>query len=452
MLRKGALLGLMACGASLRAWDDGTKMSHVAGRSHSHRLHVTDFGAVGDNRTDVTAAFEEAVAASAGLSGHTTILVAPGTYRLFPISLASRMTLHLAAGATLLGMPFGSSTAAWPLISALPRWSRGRGDTITVKGTGQSAKLPRNESKALLHGANLDDVSIRGEGRTSVIEMHGWDWSSRPGWSGSHPSLMRFVRSTNVRVLNVQLRNSPYWTCHFWECDRVHVSRVSIIAPLDSVNTDGWDPDSSSNVLIEESSYEGGDDCVSVKSGWDCFGIENGQPSTNITVRGLTCKGPRAGIAIGSEVSGGVHNVSVEHVHFVDTGCMVHLKTGHTRGGAVSNIRFSKLTAVGTLGDGIVINTGFRSNSRCPKGWMPPAMTRMSDIKFVHIDASNATITGYSFDFGAKHANPPEFYFSKMELRLEDVHLPRGRRGAWRCGVVTKLSTTHVTPKHACYE
>ena len=39
--------------------------------------------------------------------------------------------------------------------------------------------------------------------------------------------------------MDVQLLNSPYWNCHFWACDRVHVRGVRVVSPLDQVNTDG---------------------------------------------------------------------------------------------------------------------------------------------------------------------------------------------------------------------
>lgn len=53
---------------------------------------------------------------------------------------------------------------------------------------------------------------------------------------------------------------------------------------------------------------------MAIKSGKDCYGIDYGKPSVNITVRNLTCHGFSAGIAIGSELSGGVENVTIENV------------------------------------------------------------------------------------------------------------------------------------------
>ena len=69
--------------------------------------------------------------------------------------------------------------------------------------------------------------------------------------------LVEFMYSTRVRIYDVQLLDSPFWNTHIYDCDDVHVRGVSIEAPGDSPNTDGWDPDSSRNVVIEDSSYSG---------------------------------------------------------------------------------------------------------------------------------------------------------------------------------------------------
>jgi polygalacturonase len=86
-------------------------------------------------------------------------------------------------------------------------------------------------------------------------------------------------------------------------------------------------------LLIEDSTYRGGDDCVAIKSGWDCFGVAYDRSAANITVRNITCDGRYAGVAIGSEMSGGVDNVTVERVHFVRSNGAAHIKTGPSRGG-----------------------------------------------------------------------------------------------------------------------
>ena len=108
----------------------------------------------------------------------------------------------------------------------------------------------------------------------------------------------------------------------------MYVGCVSIDNPSSSPNTDGVDPDSSSDVLIEHAEISVGDDCIAVvssqrrsarvispiaaadadrchqqKSGWGCYGYRPGlaRPSRDIVVRDLRCSSPTAaGLCIGS--------------------------------------------------------------------------------------------------------------------------------------------------------
>lgn len=96
--------------------------------------------------------------------------------------------------------------------------------------------------------------------------------------------------------------------------------------------------DSSSNVCIEDSYISTGDDLIAVKSGWDQYGIAYGRRSSGITIRRVTGSSPFAGIAIGSEASGGVQNVLAEHINLYNTGVGIHIKTNIGRGGIIRNI------------------------------------------------------------------------------------------------------------------
>lgn len=59
-----------------------------------------------------------------------------------------------------------------------------------------------------------------------------------------------------------------------------------------------------------------GDDLISIKSGWDQYGISFGRPSSNIIIRRVTGETPTsAGLAFGSEMSGGIIDVHVKGFH-----------------------------------------------------------------------------------------------------------------------------------------
>jgi hypothetical protein len=86
---------------------------------------------------------------------------------------------------------------------------------------------------------------------------------------------------------------------------------------------------------------------ISIKSGWDQYGIAFGRPSSGITIRRITGSGPFAGFAIGSEASGGVENVLVEHLNLLSMGVGIHIKTNSGRGGFIRNITVSDVTLNG---------------------------------------------------------------------------------------------------------
>lgn len=104
-------------------------------------------------------------------------------------------------------------------------------------------------------------------------------------------------------------------------------------------------PDSSDHVCIEDCYITTGDDLIAIKSGWDEYGIAFGRPSTNIIIHRLVGKTQTsAGIAIGSEMSGGVSHVHAENIHFFSSYTGIRIKTSPGRGGYVRNVYISNMT------------------------------------------------------------------------------------------------------------
>ncbi|KAG0493859.1 hypothetical protein HPP92_004853 [Vanilla planifolia] len=236
------------------------------------------------------------------------------------------MTLYLAKGAVIKAT---QDTLNWPLVEPLPSYGRGR-------------ERPGGRYASFIQGYGLRDVIITGENGT--IDGQGGLWWNmwRQGSLGfTRPNLLEFMYSQDIRISNVIFKNSPFWNIHPVYCSNVVIRSVTVLAPRDSPNTDGIDPDSTSNVCIEDSFISTGDDLVAVKSGWDEYGIAYGRPSTGITIRRITGSSPFGGIAIGSETSGGVENVIVENVNIYNTGIGIHIKTNVGRGGYIRNVTIS---------------------------------------------------------------------------------------------------------------
>jgi polygalacturonase len=93
--------------------------------------------------------------------------------------------------------------------------------------------------------------------------------------------------STDIEISQLTLTNSLFWTVHPVYSRRVWAHSLRILHPTDgsAPNTDGIDPDSTSDVLIKNCYIRTGDDAIAIKSGWGEFGYEFNISSSNITIR-----------------------------------------------------------------------------------------------------------------------------------------------------------------------
>jgi len=88
-------------------------------------------------------------------------------------------------------------------------------------------------------------------------------------------------------------------------------------------------------VLIKDCNFNTGDDCIAIKSGRNADGRRIKMPSQNIVVQGCHMQDGHGGVAIGSEISGGVRNVFAEDCRMdsprLDTA--LRIKNNAMRGG-----------------------------------------------------------------------------------------------------------------------
>ncbi len=299
-------------------------------------LDIRFYGAVGDGVTVDTAAFAKACAAAAAAGGGT-VLVPPGHYLTGSIVLPSCTTLWVMAGAVILG---SHNPADYPLC--MQAW----------EGTLQENHSP------LIGARDGHDIAILGEG---TIDGHGQPWwkALRENRSFRRPRLLGFDRCRRLRVEGVTLVNSPAWTVHPWQCTDVLVRGVTIRNPADSPNTDGINPESCSDVRISDCLIQSGDDCITLKSGASEDGTGDFKPCERISITNCQLAQGHGGIVIGSEMSGGVRDVTISNCVLRGTDRGLRIKTRRGRGGVVENLTVSNLV-MRDVGCPLVVHSYYR--------------------------------------------------------------------------------------------
>ncbi|KAJ4955872.1 hypothetical protein NE237_012655 [Protea cynaroides] len=377
------LLGLVGfrgvkCGRTGKVLESVSGFSYEAINCRKHSASLTDFGGVGDGKTSNTLAFRKAIESLKQFEsdGGSQLIVPPGKWLTGSFNLtSSHFTLFLHKDAIILA---SQDEKDYPVIPFLPSYGRGR-----------DAVGPRYA--AFIYATNLTDVVITGNNGT--IDGQGstwWDKFSKNELQYTRPYLIEILYSDQVQISNLTLVNSPSWFVHPVYCSNVLTLKLTILAPVDVPNTDGIDPDSCTNVRIEDNFIVSGDDCIAVKSGWDEYGIKFGMPTKHLIIRRLTCISPKSAvIALGSEMSGGIEDVRAEDIVAINTESAVRIKTAIGRGGYVKNI-FARRFQMDTMKYVFWMTGGYGSHP--DEGYDPKALPVITGISYSDMVAKNVTM------------------------------------------------------------
>ena len=289
---------------------------------------VRQFGAKGDGQTLDTAAIQEALD-ECGRAGGGTVKFSPGIYLSRPLTLRTKTTLRLDAGATLK-----ATDEPGDFLPADVAW----GDILNGSKKGPLAPF--------ISGKDLTDIKICGAG---TIDGSGAKWwvpaeaarRKKSGYTLPRPNLIVLTRVQHLEVTGVTLQNSPKFHLVPDDCQDVLIAGVTIVAPEHAANTDAIDPSSCKDVLITNCTIDVGDDNVAIKAGKKVAGREFA--SEDITVTDCTFLHGH-GMSIGSETDGGVRNVVVKNCTFENTENGIRIKSQRGKGGLVENITYSDIT------------------------------------------------------------------------------------------------------------
>ena len=120
-------------------------------------------------------------------------------------------------------------------------------------------------------------------------------------------------------------------------------------------NNDGCDPESCRDVLIDNCTFDTGDDCIAIKSGRNADGRRLAVPTENVIVRGCRMLDGHGGVTIGSEISGGVRNVFVERCEMDSPNLerAIRFKNNAMRGGLLEHV-YVRDVRVGQVSDAVL--------------------------------------------------------------------------------------------------
>lgn len=170
------------------------------------------------------------------------------------------------------------------------------------------------------------------------------------------PVLLEFEGCKNVLLEGVCFENSPAWNLHPFRCENLVLSHLTVRNPWYSQNGDGVDIECCKNVVVDRCSFDVGDDAICMKSGKNEDGRKLGIPSENIVITNCVVYHGHGGFVVGSEMSGGIKNVSVKGCTFIGTDVGLRFKSTRGRGGVVENIWVKDITMANIPNDGLIFD------------------------------------------------------------------------------------------------
>lgn len=305
------------------------------------RIVITEspYFAVGDGLTVNTKAIQKAIN---DCTPNEKVVIPQGTFVTGALFVDSNKEIYLEDGAVLKGSTNvtdyepkihtrmeGIEQECYASLINIGEWNPQRTiktHNVIIRGNGSilggGVELCKNtivKEKSILKEIRPDDYECE---------------DTVPGRARGNLILSRCAE--NIRIDGLNLGMAPAWNLHFLYSKNV----ITFHCTFESFgvwNGDGWDPDSSSNCTIFDCDFHMGDDCIAIKSGKNPEGNHISIPSKNIKI--FDCHSSIGhGIAMGSEVSGGIENIHAWDCQFAGSKYGFQMKTSNKRGGYIKNV------------------------------------------------------------------------------------------------------------------
>ena len=369
--------------------------------------NIRDYGAKGDKTTLDTAALQAAIDACTR-DGGGTVLVPAGTFVIGTVELKSNVTLHIAAGGTLLGSADGKQYHA---VDAIPL----RGDTTLGDG-----------NWAMFFAVKAHNITVEGPG---TIDGQGAQFHSPQrgvlapsGLRGNQrPYFVLVYQCEDFTVRNINMIDCAFHCIRPIESQRLHMEGIYIHSRVNS-NNDGFHFISCEYATVSNCVVLCGDDACAM------FGS-----CRNITVTNCFFSTRWSVFRFGGGHAG---NIAVSNcVLSVVDGCP--FKFQGDAGSRFENISFSDIVLDQVTGP-ISISVGAR-RSRFTNQEFPPVVVR--NISFSHIHGTVTTNPAATLPESTLHVGlrPGEAHSAIVlnsiddsvieNISFDDVHLVFGGGG-----------------------
>lgn len=275
------------------------------------------------------------------------VSIPAGSYWVCTITIPDDTELHLDAGAVLKAWPYIEDyTAIRPYD-----WS-GTDDVHKNVFQGYALIRARDVRRPALTGRGAVDGSgfafwdvpvrnhvARGGTREELGVPEHWEEDS-PFWREREPRLsplIEFVRSSQVLIRDVEIRNAAGWTLHPMTCDDVTIENIVIDNHFYGPNTDGIDVNGCRDVTIRGCRVRCGDDAIILKAS-----KEAGRSCERVVISDCLLETHCAAVGLGAEVSYPIRDISVSNVVVGRALRMVQIELWNA--GLVENVVVSGMT------------------------------------------------------------------------------------------------------------
>lgn len=388
---------------------------------------ITEFGATANDEKILNHGAINLAIIKCNQAGGGKVIVPAGTFYTGPIRMKSNVQLHLEEGAVLKF----TTDQSWYFPAVLSRWEGidcynahpliyAYGETnIALTGKGLLDGQGSSRNWWYMKGGSYsikgkpDQITSGGRDRLFAAAENNLPVEQRimTPEDALRPPFVHFIHCNRVLIEDLTIINSPFWVLHPMFCENLIVRRVNIQSK--GPNSDGCDPESCKNVLIENCTFNTGDDCIAIKSGRNNDGRRWNIPSENIVIRNCKMNDGHGGVVIGSEISGGFRNLFVENCEMDSPNLdrALRIKTSNCRGGIIENVYFRNVK-VGQVKEAVVrINLLYEPDEKCTGNYSPT-------VRNVFVDnvTANKSRFGIFIDAPENDANVSDIYVTNCNF------------------------------------